>query len=109
MRPKLEESVRSVSGTQDYHFGIRRTRKRKRIADESDDDDEVAFTDGCLIFEVEPYYVIIDRLSSCLSKQMNAHTDVCELFGVLFERVNVICMKKLRSRDLLIRQTRTIT
>lgn len=73
--------------------------KRKRIADESDNDDKVAFTDGCLIFKVEPYYVIIDRLSLCLSKQI--YTDVCEVFGVLFERVNAICMKKLWSWHLL--------
>ncbi|KAK0134947.1 hypothetical protein N1851_029239 [Merluccius polli] len=82
---ELEQSARSVSATQNYQFDTRRVRKRKRFADESDDS-EVAFTDGSQRFEVETYYVIIDRLSSCLSRRIEAYTDVCDLFGVLFER-----------------------
>ena len=30
--------------------------------------------------------MIIDKLTSCLSKRIGAYTDVCELFGVLFDR-----------------------
>lgn len=72
----LEESACSVSTTKAYQFDIRHVRKRKRFAGESDDDSKVAFTDGSLRFKVGTYYVIIDRLSSCLSKWINAYTDV---------------------------------
>ena len=83
---ELEESARSVSATQDYQYDISRRRKRKRFSDESDNDEEVVFTNGSLKFKVETYYVIIDKLTSCLSKRIGAYTDVCELFGVLFDR-----------------------
>ena len=82
----LEESARPVSATQDYQYDISRRRKRKRFADESDDDEEVVFANGSLKFKVETYYVIIDKLTSCLSKRIGAYTEVCELFGVLFDR-----------------------
>ena len=39
---------------------------------ESVDDGEVVFKAGIKKFKVDPYYVIIDRLSSSLSKQIDA-------------------------------------
>ena len=45
--------------------------KGKRCAEKSDDG-EVVFKAGIKKFKVDPYYVIIDRLSSSLSKQIYA-------------------------------------
>uniref|UniRef100_A0A8C6LVK5 TTF-type domain-containing protein n=1 Tax=Nothobranchius furzeri TaxID=105023 RepID=A0A8C6LVK5_NOTFU len=71
---ELEESARAVSVTQNYQFDTQRVRKRKRFADESADDSEVAFNDSSQKFKVETYYVIIDRLYSCLSKRIEDYT-----------------------------------
>jgi hypothetical protein len=73
---ELEESARSVSATQDYQYDISRRRKRKRFADESDNDEEVVFSNGSLKFKVDTYYVIIDKLTACLTKRIGAYTDV---------------------------------
>ncbi len=62
---ELKEWAHSVSATQAYQFDIRRARKRKRFADETNDEGKEAFTDGILTFKVETYYVITDRLYEC--------------------------------------------
>lgn len=56
--PAASSDNSPVSATQNYQFDTRRVRKRKRFADECDDDSEVAFTDSSRRFEVETYYVI---------------------------------------------------
>ncbi|MBN3309056.1 ZMYM1 protein, partial [Amia calva] len=81
---EVEESARTISVTQSYQYDVRCLRKRKRFADESSDDTEVTFTDGSERFKVEAYYVIMDRLRSCLSKWIDAYIEVYDLFGVLF-------------------------
>lgn len=73
---ELEESACTVSVTQHYQFVMQRARKRKRFADESANDSEVAFNNSSQKFKVETYYVIIDRLCSCLSKRIEAYTHV---------------------------------
>ncbi|KAL7394734.1 hypothetical protein ABVT39_003117 [Epinephelus coioides] len=75
---ELEESACAVSATQNYQFDTRHVKKRKKFADESGDDNEIAFTDSSQRFKVETYYVIIDRLCSCLSKRIEAYTHVPE-------------------------------
>lgn len=71
-----------LSVTQSYQYDVCQKQKRKQFADESSDD--VTFSDGSHRFKVEAYYVIIDRLRSCLSKLIDAYREVYDLFGVLF-------------------------
>lgn len=94
---EVEGSARAISVTQCYQYDFCRTRKRKRFADESSDEDEVTFTDGSQRFKVESYYVILDRLRSCPSKWIDAYIEVYDLFGVLFYKD---CIEsELRIRD----------
>lgn len=76
--------------TQNYQFDTKHVRKKKRFADESADDSKVDFNDSSQKFKVETYYVIIDRLCSCLSKRIEAYTHVCDLFGVLRGTVMIV-------------------
>lgn len=49
----------------------------KEKPNESSDEDEVTFTDiECQSFKVKAYYVILDRLRSCLSKRTDAYKEV---------------------------------
>ena len=57
----------------------------RALAGESNDG-HTTLTEASQRFRVETYYVIIDKLKTCLAQRIEAYEEVNDLFGVLFER-----------------------
>jgi len=85
-----EQQARSYLNNLDeeplYRSEMGRTRKRKKFADEEDmsDTDEPDLV-GSDKFRVDTYYVIVDKLTTCLEDRMNAYSAIYDTFGFLFE------------------------
>lgn len=82
-----EEEAKALIGKQNYTASEKRTRKRKRHfdeTDESDDDEEVLFgaKDD---FKINVFLTIVDRLISELDRRKCAYDRVFEIFYVLFK------------------------
>lgn len=81
---KYETSAKAITGvTNTYQDETRRTRKRKAFADENVDNEVVLR--GSQKFQVETFYVLIDRLLAGLNTRMDAYKEVNDCFGVLFD------------------------
>jgi len=81
-----EKAALNVTGVlQTYKRDLQRSRKCKTFADEGGADDVSSLRDGRNQFKVETFYVIIDKLVSCLDHRLSAYKDLTDIFGVLFQ------------------------
>lgn len=78
---EVEGSACAISVTP-YQFDICRKLKRKQLADESSNEDEVTFTDGSQGFKVEAYCHF--GQAQMPTQRTDAYKEVYDPFGVIF-------------------------
>ena len=82
---KYENAARDIEGVCHlYQEEIKRVKKRKHFPGEPEDSDALLGLHGSRRFQVETYYVILDKLVSCLDKRIGAYSELNALFSVLF-------------------------
>uniref|UniRef100_A0A671WKW6 HAT C-terminal dimerisation domain-containing protein n=1 Tax=Sparus aurata TaxID=8175 RepID=A0A671WKW6_SPAAU len=80
-----EKAALNVTGVnKTYKRDLQRSRKRKTFADEEGANDVSNLHSGRDKFKIETFYVIIDKLVSCLDHRLSAYKHLTEIFGVLF-------------------------
>uniref|UniRef100_A0A8C9YGK0 TTF-type domain-containing protein n=1 Tax=Sander lucioperca TaxID=283035 RepID=A0A8C9YGK0_SANLU len=82
-----EKAALNVTGVlHTYKCDLQRSRKRKTFGDEGSEpkEDPSNLHGGRKKFQTGTFYVVIDKLVSCLDHRLSAYKELTDIFGVLF-------------------------